>query len=97
MRINSRKKSGKFSGGFGQHLSVFVNHFALKNTRMHRHECNTHIIVLSRKSNNAFSCTIFLVKKINFGKILNLSENRCLCILSIHILKLEISGCDTPV
>jgi hypothetical protein len=42
-----------------------------------------------------FSYTIFPVKKINVGKILKLSENRYLIIISIHILKLEISGCDT--
>jgi hypothetical protein len=41
-----------------------------------------------------FSYTIFPVKKINVGKILKLSENRYLIIISIHILKLEISGCD---
>jgi hypothetical protein len=41
-----------------------------------------------------FSYTIFPVKKINVGKILKLWEIRCLIILSIHILKLEISGCD---
>jgi hypothetical protein len=41
-----------------------------------------------------FSYTIFPVKKINVGKILKLWENRYLIILSIHILKLEISGCD---
>jgi hypothetical protein len=29
-------------------------------------------------------------------KILKLSENRYLIIISIHILKLEISGCDSP-
>jgi hypothetical protein len=31
------------------------------------------------------------------GKILKLSENRYLIIISIHILKLEISGCDKSV
>jgi hypothetical protein len=41
-----------------------------------------------------FSCTIFPVKKINVGKILKSWENRYLIILSIHILKLEISECD---
>jgi hypothetical protein len=38
---------------------------------------------------------MFPVKKITVGKILKLWENRYLIILSIHILKLEISGCDT--
>jgi hypothetical protein len=41
-----------------------------------------------------FSYAIFPVKKINVRKILKLWENRYLIILSIHILKLEISGCD---
>jgi hypothetical protein len=41
-----------------------------------------------------FSYTRFPVNKINVGKILKLWENRYLIILSIHILKLEISGCD---
>jgi hypothetical protein len=46
-----------------------------------------------------FSYTIFPVKKINVGKFLKLLENHCLVALSIHILKLEISGCDksTPL
>jgi hypothetical protein len=43
-----------------------------------------------------FSYTIFPVKKINVGNFfLKLSENRYLIIISIHILKLEISGCDS--
>jgi hypothetical protein len=54
-------------------------------TKMHRHECNTHIKPFFIQK---------IKKKINVGKILNLSENRCLCMLFIHILKLEISGCD---
>jgi hypothetical protein len=50
-----------------------------------------------RKSNKDFSYTIFPVKKINVGKVLKLRENGSLIILSIHILKLEISRCDrTP-
>jgi hypothetical protein len=46
-----------------------------------------------------FSYTIFPVKKISVGNFLKLSENCYLIILSIHILKLEISGCDksTPL
>jgi hypothetical protein len=44
-----------------------------------------------------FSYTIFPAKKINVGKILKLWEKRYLIILSIHILKLEISGCDINV
>jgi hypothetical protein len=62
---------------------------------MHRHECNTHnfYLILENQSKD-FSYTIFPIKKINVGKILNLKEIRYLIILSIHILKLEISGCD---
>jgi hypothetical protein len=56
---------------------------------------NTHNIhLIFRKSNNGFSYTIFPVKKINVGKFYKLWENCYLIILSIHILKCEISGCD---
>jgi hypothetical protein len=47
-----------------------------------------------RKSNKVFSYTIFPGKKINVGEVLKLRENFYLIFLSIHILKLEISGCD---
>jgi hypothetical protein len=40
---------------------------------MHRHECNTPNFLFDlEKSNKDFSYTIFLVKKINVGKILKL-------------------------
>jgi hypothetical protein len=39
---------------------------------------------------------MFPVNKINVGKVLKWWENHYLIILSIHILKLEISGCDKP-
>jgi hypothetical protein len=62
---------------------------------MHRHECNTLNFVLnSENQTKDFSYTIFPVKKINVGKNLKLCENCYLIILSIHILKLKISGCD---
>jgi hypothetical protein len=48
----------------------------------------------SENQTKDFSYTIFPVKKINVGKVLKLWENCYLIILSIHILKLEISGCD---
>jgi hypothetical protein len=51
-------------------------------------------IFLFRKSNKDFSYTIFPVKKNKCWK--NYDKNRYLIILSIHILKLEISGCDSP-
>jgi hypothetical protein len=63
---------------------------------MHRHECNTHNFLFNLENQTKdFSYTTFPVKKINVGKILKLWENCYLIILSIHILKLEISGCDT--
>jgi hypothetical protein len=55
---------------------------------------HSQLFIWFRKSNNDLSYTIFSVKKINVGKNLKLWENRYLIILSIHILKLEISGCD---
>jgi hypothetical protein len=62
---------------------------------MHRYECDTHNFLFNLENQTMdFSYTIFLVKKVNVGKILKLLENRYLNILSIHILKLEISGCD---
>jgi hypothetical protein len=63
---------------------------------MHRHECNTHNCLLDLENQTRFfSYTRFPVKKINVGKVLKLWENCYLIILSIHILKLEISGCDS--
>jgi hypothetical protein len=60
---------------------------------------HSQLFIWFRKSNKDFSYTIFPVNKINVGKILKLWENCCLIILSIHTLKLEISGCDksTPL
>jgi hypothetical protein len=55
---------------------------------------HTQLFIWFRKSNKDFSYTIFPVKKINVEKVLKLWENCYLIILSIHILKLEISGCD---
>jgi hypothetical protein len=54
------------------------------------------LFIWFRKSNKGFSYTIFPVKKINVGEVLKLLENCYLIFLSIHILKLEISGCDKP-
>jgi hypothetical protein len=63
---------------------------------MHRHECNTHNFLFdSENQTKLFSYTIFPVKKINVGKVLKLWENCYVIIVSIHILKLEIPGCDT--
>jgi hypothetical protein len=58
-----------------------------------QHSHNFYLILENQTMN--FSYTIFPVKKINVGKILKFRENRYLIILSIHILKLEISGCDS--
>jgi hypothetical protein len=39
---------------------------------------------------------MFPIKKINIREVLKLWENCCFIILSTHIQKLEISGCDIP-
>jgi hypothetical protein len=63
---------------------------------MHRHECNIHNFLFdSENQTKVFSILYSLYK--NVGKILKLWENRYLIIISIHILKLEISGCDSNV
>jgi hypothetical protein len=63
---------------------------------MHRHEFNTHNFLFDLENQiKIFSYTIFPVKKINVEFFLKLWENHCLIVLSIHILKLKISGCDT--
>jgi hypothetical protein len=63
---------------------------------MHWHECNTQNHLFNfRKTNKGFPYAIFPVKKTNVGKVLKLWKKFYLNILSIHILKLEISGCDT--
>jgi hypothetical protein len=41
-----------------------------------------------------FSYTIVPVKKINVGENFKIMKNCCFSFLPIHILKLEISGCD---
>jgi hypothetical protein len=66
---------------------------------MHRHECNTHdfLFDLENQTIGFFSYTIFPVKKINVEKVLKLWGNCYLIVLSIHILKLEISGCEKPI
>jgi hypothetical protein len=48
----------------------------------------------SENQTKDFSYTIFPVKKNKCRKIFKIMKNRYLIILSIHILKLEISGCD---
>jgi hypothetical protein len=54
-------------------------------------------LYLIHKIKQGFSYTIFYVKKINVGKVLKLLENCCFIILSIHVPKLEISGCDRDI
>jgi hypothetical protein len=97
MRTNS-KKVRKILGRIGQHLNTFLKPFALKkHWEASAWVQHSQLFIWFRKSNKDFSYTIFPVKKINVGKILKLWENCYLIILSIHILKLEISGCDiTP-
>jgi hypothetical protein len=61
---------------------------------MHRHECSTHNFLFDLENQTGFFLYYISYKKINVGKFLKLWENRYLIILPIHILKLEISGCD---
>jgi hypothetical protein len=55
---------------------------------------HTTFYLIQKIKQGFFFYTIFPVKKINVGQVLKLWENHCLIVLSIHILKLEISGCD---
>jgi hypothetical protein len=93
MRTNSIKVR-KILGRIGQHLNAFLKPFALEK---HQYASawmqHSQPFIWFRKSNKAFSYTIFPVKKINVGKVLKLWENHYLNILYIHILKFEISGC----
>jgi hypothetical protein len=63
---------------------------------MHRHECNTHNFLFNLENQTKdFSYTIIPAKKNKCWKNFKIYEKNCyLIILSIHILKLEISGCD---
>jgi hypothetical protein len=55
---------------------------------------HSQICIWFRKSNKDFSYTIFPVNKIKCWKNFKIMINRYLIIFFIHILKLEISGCD---
>jgi hypothetical protein len=100
MRINSRKIRKFLVRFWTATKRIFLKPFALK-----KHQDasawmqHSQLFIWFRKSNKDFSYAIFPVKKIIVGKILKLWENCYLIILSIHILKLEISGCDnsTPL
>jgi hypothetical protein len=61
---------------------------------MHRHECNTHNFLFDSENQTRLFLHYIPYKEINVGKVLKLRENCCFIILSTHILKLEISGCD---
>jgi hypothetical protein len=95
MRINSRKIR-KILGRVRTTPRRILKPLALKKHRdasawmQHSQLCFN-----SENQRKDFSYTMFPVRKINVGKILKLWENCYLIILSIHILKLEISGCDT--
>jgi hypothetical protein len=97
MRINSRKIRkilGRVWTSPKRILKSFCTHKPLDASTWMQHP---QLFIWFRKSNKDFSYTIFPVKKINVGKNLKLWRNHCLIVLSIHILKLEISGCDTVV
>jgi hypothetical protein len=62
-------------------------------TKMHRHECNTHIKPFFYSENQImdFSYAIFPVKEKNkCWKNFKIKENRYLFILFIHVMKLKI-------
>jgi hypothetical protein len=97
MRINSGKIR-KILGRVRTAPKRILKPFALK-----KHQDasvwmqHSQLFIWFRKSNkDFFSYTIFLVKKNKCEKILKLWENCYFIILSIHILKLEISWCDSP-
>jgi hypothetical protein len=59
---------------------------------MCRHECNTHNFLFNLENQTMdFSYTIFPVKKNKCGENFKIMKK----LLFIHILKLEISGCDS--
>jgi hypothetical protein len=94
MKINLRKIRKILGKIWTAPKRIFETFLHPRSTEMHRHECNTlNFLFDSEKSNKGFSYTIFPVK-INVGIFFKLRENRYLIILSIHIQKLEISGCD---
>jgi hypothetical protein len=90
MRINSGKVRKNLGRIWTTPKRIFEAFLHSTNTKMHRHECNTHIepiYLIQEIKQRFFSYNIFPVKK-NVGKILKFWENYCLIILSIHILKL---------
>jgi hypothetical protein len=73
MRINSGKAWKIPRKIWSAPIRIFET-FALMNTQMHRHECNTHIrpFFNFKKTIKALSYNTFPVKKINVGKNLKL-------------------------
>jgi hypothetical protein len=98
MRINSRKIRkilGRVRTAPKRIFETFCTQEALDASAWMQH--SQLFIWFRKKSNKGFSYTIFPVKKNKCWNFFKLCENRYLIILSIHILKLEISGCDKNV
>jgi hypothetical protein len=99
MRINSRKIQ-KIVGRVWSAPKRIFETFALMNTKMHRHECNTRNFLFDLENQTkAFFLYYISCKENKCWKILVLREIIVFIIFPIHILKLEISGCDksTPL
>jgi hypothetical protein len=95
MRINSRKIRKileRVRTAPKRILKSFGTHEPLDASAWMQHSLN-HLFNF-RKTNKGFPYTIFPLKKINVENVLKLWENCYLINLFIHILKLEISGCD---
>jgi hypothetical protein len=94
MRINSRKIQkilGRIWTAPKHVFETFCTQEPLDASAWMQH---SQLCFNSENQTKDFSYTMFPVRKTNVGKILKLWENCYLIILSIHILKLEISGCD---
>jgi hypothetical protein len=94
MRINSRKIRKILGRVRTAPKRIFETLLHSRSSKTHWNECNIHNFLFDLKIKQKFFLYYISCKKINVGKILKLCENCYLIILSIHILKLEISGCD---
>jgi hypothetical protein len=69
MRINSRKIRKILGRGWTDPKRIFETLLHSRNTKMHRHECNTQLLFnLENQTKDFFSYTIFPVKKIKAGQ-----------------------------
>jgi hypothetical protein len=94
MRINSRKIQKILGRVWTTPKRIFEIFCTQKAPRCISMNATLSTLFHSENQIKDFSYTIFPINKINVGKFLKLLENCYLIILSIHILKLEISGCD---